>query len=41
MESKNDEINGTDGKMIQLMLENTKDVVQIKDNNDDLWKRYC
>jgi hypothetical protein len=40
-ESTNDEINGTDGKMIQLMLDNTIDALEIKENDEDLWKRFC
>ena len=39
--SQNDSINGTDGKMIHLMLHHTISVSHISDSDFSLWQRFC
>lgn len=39
--SNNDAINGTDGKMIHLMLNNTCGILTVKDGKESLWERFC
>jgi hypothetical protein len=39
--SPNDVINGTDGKMIHLLIKHTLAIEPIKDGRDSLWMRLC